>query len=190
MDEVFARGVARAGSLNNSTNSIKTLALDSAQLLNSVFVHQFFTSLSGHRVMGMMDDAGFSIFQAIARSLGSRFLCSGQHSWGGGGNYHSRHQILSAAKYQGIGSALRTAMAQEEQGYFINETSLGIQAIRPGDNQINLTDGEDWAASLAEALTMISLEKWRPGKVGTFEHPAPVPVDGARRQLTSFVIEL
>ena len=190
MDEVFARGVARAGSLNNSTSAIKTLVLDPAQLLDSVFVHQLITSLSGHRVMGMMDDAGFTIFQAIARSLGCRFLCTGQHSWGGGGNYHSRHQILSTAKYQGIGAALRTAMAQAEQGYFINETSLGIQAMRPADNQINLTDGEDWAASLAEALTMISLEKWLPGKVGRFERPAPVPSGGARGQLTSFVIEL
>ena len=65
-----------------------------------------------------------------------------------------------------------------------------MEAIKSKDNQINLTEGEDWAASLAEALTMISLEKWFPGKVGSFERPAPVPVDGARGQLTSFVIEL
>ncbi len=159
-------------------------------MFDSTFAHKFIGDLRGHRVMGVMDDAGFTIFHAIVQSLGSRFLCSGQHSWGEAGNYHSRHQFVSVPEYQGIGLALAETLAKRRQGYCISEKSLGLPVIRPGQNQNSLAPGDDWTAALAEALTMISLDKWTPAKVGRFDYATPVSAAGSRQQITSFVIEL
>jgi hypothetical protein len=190
MNEAFARGVARVSRINNVASSIQSIELDSLQLLSSDFNEQLFSSLSSQRLIGTMDTASFTIFQSIARSRGARFLYSGQHSWGGDSTHHSRHQIISTTKYQGVGSALAFALRQGEQDFSISETSLGKQAKEPVRNSMILSDETEWATLLAEALTLISLEQWQAGNVGKFERSITRTSITASEHLSSFVIEL
>jgi hypothetical protein len=190
INEAFARGVVRASKQNNVSGAIKTIVLDSLQLLDSNFVEQLISGLSNHRLIGTMDNASFTIFQSIASNHGARFLCTGQHSWSENSRHQSRHQIMSTTKYQGAGSALASALQQGEQGFLISETSLGNLEREPIAKPVTLGDETEWAALLAEALTLISLDQWQAGSVGKFERSIARTATGTSGHLNSFVIEL
>jgi hypothetical protein len=189
LDEVFIKGI-EAASQANSRNPFLTMALDPLKQTDPIILQQIFSSLKRSRLVGLMEDVPFTIFQAVARTHGARFLFTGQHSWGFDEPYNSRHQLLTVPQCQGVSSVLAASLSASNQGYFISETSLGSDQGLQHVDQSPLANTSHWAAMTGEILATISMGNWQPGRVGKFQRKQRNNIYGNSGSLVSFVIEI
>ncbi len=190
LDDVFLQGVEAACHADKCI-PLRTMELVSQGLTDPLFLQQIFTSLKGSRLLGLMEDAPFALFQAIARTHGVRFLSIGQHGWGNTGEYDSRHQMITVSQCQGVSSVLAASLAADNQGYVISETSLGsVQKDERVNQAPPLTSTGHWAAITGEALAKISTGDWQPARAGKFQAKQHTSRYGNSGSLVSFLIEI
>lgn len=187
-DNIFSRGVAVATG-NNSGHALTTLVLGPSELADTALLEELFMSLPGRTLFGLMENASFALFEAIARTHGARFLLVGQHSWGGGGPHDSRHHILTVPRSQGVGRVLAGALSAGNQGYAISESSLGAARTVPVRRQAPSQRADHWACVAGEALAAIGLGLWQPLQAGRFQREQANRRYGDSGSLVSFLIE-
>ena len=190
MDDIFLQGI-EAANRENAGNPVTKTVLESFQQTDPIILQQIFSSLKGSKLIGLMEDVPFVLFQAVARTHGASFLFTGQHSWSCDKSYSSRHHMITVPQCQGVSSVLATSLAASNQGYIISEKSLGLDREMKIDDQSSLIKTNHWAAITGEVLVKISAGDWQAAQVGNFQRKK----QGKNRydssgSLVSFVIEV
>jgi hypothetical protein len=190
LDDAFTEGLATAGGVTGSS-PISTVMLDPSARTDPIVMQGIFADLKKSRLLGIMENGPFTIFQALARTHGASFLCVGQHSWGGDKDYDSRHHWLTVPQTRGVGSIMAVALAGGTQGYFISEASLGpARSVGGGIDPSLPTSTDHWAAVAGGLLAIVGNGNWQPVRAGKFQVKRHQKKYTDRGSLVSFVVEI
>ncbi len=188
LDDVFRHGMAAATDRNGRCR-VSTRLLDPLEQTDPVFLGRLLVGLKGRRLVGLMEDAPYALFEATARTLGARSLFIGQHSWGGGRTDHSSHRLVTVPQCRGVSSVLAGALRVGDQGYSISETSLGSMRTPESADPLVITNSGHWAAVAGEMLATICRGRWQPAPAGRFQRARGKHEYGNSGSVVSFVID-
>jgi len=147
----FATGVAQASSMLTRQVSV----LQPVSWLQSV------QKFSGQRLIGLMDNASFVVFEALMVDLGARFLVTGHHAQG--------HRFVTVPETAGIAAVIDSRLAPTELAYQLQEKCLGLPGVNtrtgPGSPAPQFSD---WSALTGACYARIARGEWDAGLPGHF----------------------
>lgn len=143
---------------------------------------QFILKHHGQRLVGLMDNASFVIFEAVLADQGARFLVTGHHAQG--------HQFITVPKTAGVASALDSCWTDRSDGYLLEETCRGTPEITSTPAFADVYQGgPDWREVTGACYARIANGDWSAGLPGNFTRKRRQRT-AATNALVSFVVEV
>jgi len=137
---------------------------------------------TGQRLIGLMDNANFAIFETILENQSARFLITGHHAKG--------HRFVTVPETAGVAAALHSHLAVHPEGYLLEEICCGRSNYAVEQQPINnQSGGRDWAFTIGSYYAEIANGKWAAGQVGNFSRQGATMAT-ADDALVSFVVEV
>jgi hypothetical protein len=164
-DSAFAAGLSSAACRSHGC----PLSLDTSLLENWGGLVGSLQKLQGARVLGIMDEWRYGLFEEALREVGAAILCQGLHV----GSQLTRHHFVSLPVSQGVGATLAQALAAQGQPVFIEEKALH-EAIPVSPRALPARlQQRDWPAMTAEILEQVATDRWQIAAV----HDLPLRAD-------------
>jgi len=171
-DTRFATGAAQKASLQVR----QVCALQPELWLQSI------QQLPTQRLIGLMDNASFVVFEALLVDLGARFLVTGHHAQG--------HRFVTVPETAGVAAAIDNQLAQTRQGYQLRESCRGLPRTSSALAPINpVPQFSDWSALTGACYARIARGEWHGGLPGSYSgsgYSNPAEQDA----LVSFVVAI
>lgn len=135
----------------------------------------------GERLIGLMDNASFTIFETILADHGARFLATGHHAHG--------HRFVTVPETAGIAASLDHCLSGSTAGYRLEEVCRGKPRPALGNSgAINYSRGQDWASATGAFYAQIANGTWTAGTSGKFNRNT-TSMPSTKDALVSFVVE-
>lgn len=134
MDAMFLTGT-EAAAVESGQRMQTVVAVQRAGILDPVGLRDFLQAHRGTRVVGLMDDANYVLFSAMAHDAGGTFLAEGLH-----GQYAqavSRHELRVATGLRGAADVLAAGLARGGDSFSVTELPFAVSSALPG---------RDWSA--------------------------------------------
>lgn len=188
-DEVFIKTIQSAFHAKGKS-AIPIVELAVKTQLDPAMLEQNLSDLAGSRLIGLMEDTPFSIFQSLLLTHNARFSLIGHHSWDLDQLHKSHHHFLSVPQSQGVSASLAAALSSPEQSYYISETNLSAAPKMVSRSPVSTTQHAQWSTAMAELLADIATGEWQAAEAGEFQHRTQQNDYGKRGSLTSFVVDI
>ena len=142
------------------------------------FIHKH----RGQRVIGLMDNASYVVFEAVLADQGARFLVTGHHARG--------HQFITLPETAGIAATLDKCLSTTQAGYQLEEICHGTPKVTMTVPSANADQGEsDWASVTGACYAQIANGDWSAGLPGNFSRTRSKSVT-ALNAVVSFVAKV
>lgn len=168
----FLRGVAQDSSIEVTPVSV----------FQPQHWEQFTHKHHGQRLIGLMDNASYVVFEAVLADRGARFLVSGHHAQG--------HQFVTLPETAGVAATLDKCLAATQTGYQLEEICRGTPKAAKSVPFANAYQGKsDWASVTGACYAQIANGDWAAGLPGNFSRSGSKSVT-AQDALVSFVVQV
>lgn len=137
---------------------------------------------AGQRLIGLMDNASFAIFETTLANQNAHFLITGHHAKG--------HRFVTVPESAGVAAALDNHLAVNPEGYLLEEICCGRPNHATERQPVNVQSrGRDWAFTIGAYYAEIANGKWAAGQAGNFSRQGAT-MASAEDALVSFVVEV
>ncbi len=168
----FLRGVAHYSSIEVSPVSV----------FQSKYWEQFVQQHRNQRLIGLMDNASYVVFEAVLADHGARFLVTGHHAQG--------HQFITLPETAGVAATLDKYLSTTQVGYQLEEICRGTPKVTMAVPPANAYQGiSNWASVTGACYTQIANGDWSAGLPGNFNRTGSKSVT-AQDALVSFVVKV
>ena len=136
----------------------------------------------GHRLIGLMDNASYVVFEAVLGDQGARFLVTGHHA--------QAHRFITLPETAGVAATLEDYLSTSGSGYQLAEICHGEPKSTLAEPAANTHQGKsDWASVIGDCYAQIANGDWCAGLPGTFSRSGSNSV-AAQDALVSFVVKV
>ncbi len=136
----------------------------------------------GQRLIGLMDNASYVVFEAVLADQGARFLVSGHHARG--------HRFITLPETAGVAATLDKYLSTTQAGYQLEEICRGEPKATLAVPRASFYQGKsDWASVTGACYVRIANGDWSAGLPGNFSRSGSKSV-AARDAVVSFVVKV
>jgi len=168
----FLKGVAHMSSI----------AVTPVSVFQSQKWEHFIEKHRGQRLIGLMDNASYAVFEAVMADRGARFLISGHHAQG--------HQFITLPETAGVAATLDKHFSATLADYQLEEVCRGVPKQTRAINSTNDYQGSsDWASVTGACYAQIAHGDWSAGLPGNFSRIGLNSVT-SQDALVSFVVKV
>jgi len=178
---VLSPNVRNPGFLRSVAHS-SSIEVTPVSVLQPQHWEQFTRKHRGQRLIGLMDNASYVVFEAVLASHGARFLVSGHHAQG--------HQFITLPETAGVAAVLDKCLSTTQAGYQLVEICRGEPKVTMPVPPANANQGKsDWASITGACYAQIASGDWSAGLPGNFSRTGTKSIT-ARDALVSFVVKV
>lgn len=136
----------------------------------------------GQRLIGLMDNASYVVFEAVLADQGARFLVSGHHAHG--------HRFITLPETAGVAATLDKYLSTTQAGYQLEEICRGAPKATTTVPWADAYQGKsDWASVTGACYVRIANGDWSAGLPGNFSRSGSKSA-AAADALVSFVVKV
>lgn len=178
---VLSRNVRSPGFLSSIAHG-SSIEVTPVSVFQTQHWKQFSQKHRGQRLIGLMDNASFVVFEAILAGHGARFLVTGHHAQG--------HRFITLPETAGIAATLDKRLSTTQAGYQLREICHGEPKVKMLVPSSNVYQGKsDWASVTGACYAQIARGDWSAGLPGNFSRSGSKSVT-AQDALVSFVVKV
>lgn len=187
LDDAFAAG-AFPVLRSTSAASFEELLLSREVLGSLGAITAKLASLRGHRLLGVMDDSTFVMFEEAVRECNGAVLCRGAHVGERVPSESSRHYFASTPHSEGVGTALVRSMRAAGEHGIVQESTAGACLACLDEPAGPLA--APWPSFLGNVLASVSTDTWSPARAIDEQRVGEVHAFASGHSFVSFVIEI
>ena len=178
---ILSRNVRNAGFLNGVAHG-SSIEVTPISVFRPRYWEQFIQRHRGQRLIGLMDNASYVVFEAVLSNQGARFLVSGHHAQG--------HQFITLPETAGIAATLDKCLSTTLAGYQLEEICRGTPTAKATVPSSSAYRGKpDWASVTGACYAQIANGDWPAGLPGNFSRSGSHSA-AAQDALVSFVVKV
>ena len=178
---VLSRNVRSPGFLRSVAHS-SPIEVTPVSVLQPQHWGPFIRKHRGQRLIGLMDNASYVVFEAVLADQGAQFLVSGHHAQG--------HRFITLPETAGVAATLDKYLSTTQAGYQLEEICRGEPKATMAVSWASAYQGKpDWASVTGACYVRIANGDWSAGLPGNFSRSGSKSF-AAPDALVSFVVQV